>query len=102
MNHELTFSCVDLQMRRMVEILGNPPEHVLCNGVYTKHYFTKEDTNTWRLLTPEEYRRVTLEDPGTYTPQVDEPMLLEDFIRVSPQSRTCLLFRTRGNDSEVV
>lgn len=46
-------SCECLQMRRMVEILGQPGDHVLCAGQYTQYFFKEEQAAggaRWRLM----------------------------------------------------
>ncbi|XP_067435096.1 homeodomain-interacting protein kinase 1-like isoform X2 [Thunnus thynnus] len=48
-------------MRCIVELLGVPPDHLLCAGMYSTDYFVKRSTGHWRLKRPQEYW-------GKYTP----------------------------------
>ncbi|XP_056889623.1 homeodomain-interacting protein kinase 2-like [Takifugu flavidus] len=45
-------------MSQVVQLLGQPEDHLLREGLYTKKYFVEvegSDGPTWRLKTPEEY-----------------------------------------------
>ncbi|XP_034535443.1 uncharacterized protein LOC117810015 [Notolabrus celidotus] len=50
-------------MKILIELFGQPEDHLLNAGVYTRKFFTKKDEGTdgptWRLLTSEEYRTLT-------------------------------------------
>ncbi|TWW62179.1 Homeodomain-interacting protein kinase 1 [Takifugu flavidus] len=51
-------------VRQVVQLLGQPEDHLLCQGIYTRKYFLEEeggDGPTWRLKTPEEYMSGTHE-----------------------------------------
>ncbi|KAE8278765.1 hypothetical protein D5F01_LYC23685 [Larimichthys crocea] len=50
-DHLFTFVC-EYQMH-MVEVLGQPEDHLLCAGKYTEHFFSEEeaaDGPAWRLM----------------------------------------------------
>ncbi|TNM88969.1 hypothetical protein fugu_005223 [Takifugu bimaculatus] len=52
------------EVRQVVQLLGQPEDHLLCQGIYTRKYFLEEeggDGPTWRLKTPEEYMSGTHE-----------------------------------------
>ncbi|XP_034563770.1 homeodomain-interacting protein kinase 1-like [Notolabrus celidotus] len=54
-------NCDYQSMRCMVEVLGQPEDHQLRAGRFTRFFFTEEEAAggpKWRLLTPEEYAAV--------------------------------------------
>ena len=42
----------NLQLRRIVELLGQPADHLLNGGLKTKDYFNWTESNSWELKVP--------------------------------------------------
>ncbi|KAM8829826.1 homeodomain-interacting protein kinase 2-like isoform 1-T1 [Synchiropus picturatus] len=51
--------CEYLMMKNIVELLGQPEDHLLSAGIHTRFFFIEEtgdDGPQWRLMTPEEFK----------------------------------------------
>ncbi|XP_059202267.1 homeodomain-interacting protein kinase 1-like [Centropristis striata] len=58
-NHAFSIKCEYQGMKAIVEILGQPADHLLSAGYYTKKYFKASqhlENPKWSLKTPEEYQ----------------------------------------------
>ncbi|XP_030259461.1 homeodomain-interacting protein kinase 2-like isoform X2 [Sparus aurata] len=61
-------------LRRIVELLGQPADHLLNGGLKTKDYFNWTESNCWELKTPAEFygRNVRRVDEGSWFQSVDD------------------------------
>uniref|UniRef100_A0A8P4GAA3 Protein kinase domain-containing protein n=1 Tax=Dicentrarchus labrax TaxID=13489 RepID=A0A8P4GAA3_DICLA len=80
--------CDYQMMKCMVEVLGQPEDHLLRAGKYTQYFFIKEeavDGPTWRLMTPEEYTAANIVKPKERNSFIDLPSSLDDLVNVHPK-----------------
>ncbi|XP_044231449.1 homeodomain-interacting protein kinase 4-like isoform X1 [Thunnus albacares] len=92
--HPFAINCEYQMMRNIVEILGQPADHLLFAGKYSQKFFRLSqhfDYAKWWLKTPREYKLTTyiepkvwrrsfkcLDDLTTLYPETQEPIELED------------------------
>ncbi|TMS15377.1 Homeodomain-interacting protein kinase 1, partial [Larimichthys crocea] len=82
------FVCVYQMMKRIVEVLGQPEDHLLCAGKYTEYFFCQEeaaDGPAWRLMTPDEFAEANdliLQEENS---DADLPSSLDDLVNVYPR-----------------
>ncbi|XP_051940348.1 homeodomain-interacting protein kinase 2-like [Hippocampus zosterae] len=79
--------CEYQMMKCMVDVLGQPQDHVLCAGKYTKRFFTKEEASEglhYRLRTPEEYEAVNHTAPLEWSGFIEPPSSLDALMTFYP------------------
>nr|XP_019935390.1 PREDICTED: homeodomain-interacting protein kinase 1-like [Paralichthys olivaceus] len=55
--------CMYGWMKNLVDLVGQPADHLLAAGKYTKLFFTKKKKIGWRLMTPEEFKKKHHQEP---------------------------------------
>ncbi|XP_049576357.1 homeodomain-interacting protein kinase 2-like [Syngnathus scovelli] len=79
--------CEYQMMKCMVDVLGQPDNHLLRAGRYTKCFFTKMEASggpQYRLSTPEEYEAVNHITPLEWNGFIEPPSSLEALITFYP------------------
>uniref|UniRef100_H3BWM2 Protein kinase domain-containing protein n=1 Tax=Tetraodon nigroviridis TaxID=99883 RepID=H3BWM2_TETNG len=77
--------CSEFKMiSQVVKLLGQPEDHLLAKGLYTRKYFVEVNRPygpAWRLKTPEEYN---LDAPEKIVGNTEEPLLhsLDDLVNI--------------------
>ncbi|XP_072222410.1 homeodomain-interacting protein kinase 1-like [Leuresthes tenuis] len=87
-NNLFPVSCYYQMMRRIVDVLGQPQDHMLRAGRYTHYYFMEEkaaDGRRWRLMTPEEYSAVSHMKPKQPRSLSEHHGSLDDLVDVYPK-----------------
>ncbi|XP_072222409.1 homeodomain-interacting protein kinase 1-like [Leuresthes tenuis] len=87
-NNLFPVSCYYQMMRRIVDVLGQPEDHMLRAGRYTHYYFMEEkaaDGRRWRLMTPEEYSAASHMKPKQPCSLSEHPGSLDDLVDVYPK-----------------
>ncbi|XP_071331170.1 homeodomain-interacting protein kinase 1-like isoform X2 [Trachinotus anak] len=77
--------CDYQMMKCMVELLGQPEDHLLRAGLYTQYFFIEEeaaDGPTWRVMTPEEYTVANNMKPEEWNSFTELPSSLDDLVNI--------------------
>ncbi|XP_074510855.1 homeodomain-interacting protein kinase 1-like [Sebastes fasciatus] len=80
--------CDYQMMKSMVEVLGQPEDHLLRPGKYTRYFFNEEkaaDGPTWRLMMPEEYTAANNVEVVEWHSFIDLPSSLDDLVNIYPK-----------------
>ncbi|XP_026161467.1 homeodomain-interacting protein kinase 2-like, partial [Mastacembelus armatus] len=105
-DHLFPTNCQYQMMRSVVDLVGQPADHLLCAGIFTNTFFRANqywDSPKWWLKTPREYQQTTgikpnecqryfssLDDLVTLYPEIEECIEMEDR-RAFVSLLTCLL-----------
>ncbi|KAK2862470.1 hypothetical protein Q5P01_002003 [Channa striata] len=79
--------CDYQMMKCMVEVLGQPEEHLLRAGLYTQYFFRVKKGakhTAWRLMTPEEYLNANRVKPEERNSFIELPSSLDDLLNFYP------------------
>ncbi|XP_030255859.1 uncharacterized protein LOC115571020 [Sparus aurata] len=83
-------------METMMQMLGQPEDHLLNGGTYSWQYFNKEEGSSspgWRLRSPEEFEEVTGHKPQPSWNFFDTFMDLEEAVQRCQPSRDALEYK---------
>ncbi|XP_068454311.1 homeodomain-interacting protein kinase 1-like isoform X2 [Clinocottus analis] len=81
-------NCDYQMMKCMVEILGQPDDHLLCAGIHTQCFFIETkaaDHPLWRLMMPEEYMAANNMKAGEQHSYNDLPRSLDQLVDIYPK-----------------
>ena len=93
--HLFPVDCPYHYMASVVQMLGQPEDHLLSAGIKSCKYFSKEEFSTspgWRMKSPEEYERSTGHTPQLYSNFFDKYKNLEFALQMCHPSRDSLEF----------
>ncbi|XP_039979341.1 homeodomain-interacting protein kinase 1-like isoform X3 [Xiphias gladius] len=85
--HLFAIDCEYQSMRGIVDVLGQPADHLLCAGKCTQNFFKVEkhlDSPRWWMKTPREYQLDTGIEPKTWDTTIRS---LDDLITHNPDTR---------------
>ncbi|KAG7521793.1 homeodomain-interacting protein kinase 1-like [Solea senegalensis] len=81
----------DYQMIKcMVQVVGQPEDHVLSAAQYTPCFFIEEEageSTTWRLMTPEEFTTASSMKPEERNSFIELPGSLDDLVNIYPEGK---------------
>ncbi|KAI3357471.1 hypothetical protein L3Q82_015511 [Scortum barcoo] len=80
--------CQYQMMKCMVEVLGQPEDHMLRAGKYTQYFFSEveaADGATWRLMTPEEYAAANNMEAEERNSFIELPSSLDELVHIYPE-----------------
>ncbi|XP_049431746.1 homeodomain-interacting protein kinase 2-like [Epinephelus fuscoguttatus] len=87
-------------MHYNVEILGQPPDHLLDDGLKTENYFTRTESNSWRLkLRLEENNKNEAVERGQCIDLLEAMLEMDQAKRITPSEVLSHPFIDKGHQS---